>query len=105
MKAYWGSEGITPHSLTLALDGCECSASCPVRFTSRERAPGIHCIGGWVGLRAGLDEVSKRKIPSPRRESNPQHPIIQYRSNTGGSSFFIRGAVPPLLHEYSWRGA
>jgi hypothetical protein len=30
----------------------------------------------WVGLRAGLDTVSKRRIPSPRRESNPDHPIF-----------------------------
>jgi hypothetical protein len=30
-----------------------------------------------VGSRAGLDAVSKRKIPSPHRESNPDNPIIQ----------------------------
>jgi hypothetical protein len=24
-------------------------------------APGTHCIRGWVGLRAGLDAVEKRK--------------------------------------------
>jgi hypothetical protein len=29
------------------------------------------------GLRAVLDAVVKRKIPSPRRESNPRTPIIQ----------------------------
>jgi hypothetical protein len=27
--------------------------------------------------RAGLDAVVKRKIPSPRRESNPRTPIVQ----------------------------
>jgi hypothetical protein len=42
-----------------------------------ERAPDIHWIGGWVGPSASLDTVSKRKIPSPRRESNPDHPIVQ----------------------------
>jgi hypothetical protein len=52
----------------------EWSASCPSRFTPRERAPGVHWIGGWVGLRAGLDMVSKRKIPSPSRESNLDRP-------------------------------
>jgi hypothetical protein len=32
-------------------------------------------IGGWVGLRAGLNAVEKRKIPSLlRRESNPRTP-------------------------------
>jgi hypothetical protein len=25
------------------------------RFTPRERTPGTHCTGGWVGPRAGLD--------------------------------------------------
>jgi hypothetical protein len=30
-----------------------------------------------VGPRAGLDIVSKSKIPSPRRESNTDHAIVQ----------------------------
>jgi len=30
-----------------------------------------------VGPRAVLDAVIKRKIPSPRRESNPRTPIVQ----------------------------
>jgi len=61
----------------LALDGGEWSASHPGRFTSREREPGTHCTGGWVGFRAGLDIVLKRKIPSPCWKSNPNHSIIQ----------------------------
>jgi len=32
------------HSLTLALDGGEWSASCPGHLTPKERAPGTHCI-------------------------------------------------------------
>jgi hypothetical protein len=60
--------------LTSALDGGEWLASRPGRFTPRERAPGAHCIGGWVDPRAGPDEVVKRKIPSPYRDSNPDHP-------------------------------
>jgi len=46
--------------LTSALDGGECSVPRPSRFTSRERAPGTHLIGGWVGPRAVLDAVLKR---------------------------------------------
>jgi hypothetical protein len=65
------------HSLTLALDGSEWSASCPGRLTSRERAPGTHWIGSWVGPTAVLDVVVNRKIPSPRRESNSRTPIVQ----------------------------
>jgi hypothetical protein len=34
-------------------------------------------MGGWVGPRAVLDAVVKRKIPSLRRESNPRTSIIQ----------------------------
>jgi hypothetical protein len=57
------------HSLTSALDGGEWSASCPGRFTPREKAPGTHWIGGWVDPRAVLDPAVKRKIPSTSRES------------------------------------
>jgi hypothetical protein len=65
------------HSLTSALDGGEWSASRPGRFTPKEGALGTHWIGGWVGPRAVLDAVVKKKIPSPCRESNPTTPIIQ----------------------------
>jgi hypothetical protein len=65
------------HSLTSALDGDEWSASRPGCFTPRERVPVTHWIGGWVGPRAVLDAVVKRKIPSRRRESNPRTPIVQ----------------------------
>jgi hypothetical protein len=64
------------HSLTLALDVGEWSASRPGRFTHREGALGTRWIGGWVDPRAGLEAVVKRKIPSPRRESNPRTPIV-----------------------------
>jgi hypothetical protein len=73
------------HSLTSALDGSEWSASRPGHFTAKEIAPGTHWIGGWVGPGAVLDAVVKRKIPSPRRESNPRtpnvHPIAQFYTN------------------------
>jgi hypothetical protein len=49
----------------------------PGRFTPRKRAPGTHLIGGWVSPRAFLDVVVKRKISSPRRESNSKTPIVQ----------------------------
>jgi hypothetical protein len=65
------------HSLTLTLDGGEWSTSNADRFTPREKAPGTHWIGGWVGPRAVLGAVVKRKIPSPRRDSNPRTQIVQ----------------------------
>jgi hypothetical protein len=49
----------------------------PGRFTPRERDPSAHWIGGWVGPRAVLDAVVKRKIPSPRRESKPRTSMVQ----------------------------
>jgi hypothetical protein len=65
------------HSLTSALDGREWSASRTGRFARMEKAPGNHWVGGWVGPRAVLGTVVKRKIPSPCRESNPRTPIVQ----------------------------
>jgi hypothetical protein len=64
-------------SLTSALDGGEWSASRPGRFTPRERDPGTHLIGDWVGPRDILDVVVKRKIPSPCQELNHRTPIVQ----------------------------
>jgi hypothetical protein len=65
------------HSLNSAIDGGEWSASRPGRFTPRERATDTHFIGGWVGPTTGLDMVWRRKIPSLRRESNPNHGFAQ----------------------------
>jgi hypothetical protein len=76
MKAYWEWRYSSTHSLTLALDG-ELSASRSSLFTPKERDPGTHWVGGWVGTRADLEVAVKRKIPSPRRESNPRTPIVQ----------------------------
>jgi hypothetical protein len=55
----------------------EWTASRPGRFTPKERAPGTPWIGGWVGPRAVLDAVVKRKIPGPHRKSKPRTPIVQ----------------------------
>jgi hypothetical protein len=65
------------HSLTSALDGSEWWASYTGRFTPRVKAPGTHWIGGWVGPRAVLDTVVKRKISSPHRELNPGTLIVK----------------------------
>jgi hypothetical protein len=52
------------HSLTSALDGSEWSASRPGSFTPWERAFGTLWIGDWLGPRAVLEAVVKRKSPS-----------------------------------------
>jgi hypothetical protein len=62
-----GSGGVAPPFLTSALDGGEWSASRHGHFTPGERAPNTHCIGGWMGTRAGLDALTQRKISCPCR--------------------------------------
>jgi len=51
--------------LTSTVDGDEWSVSRPGRFSPRERVPITDWIGGWMGPRAGLETVLKRKFPSP----------------------------------------
>jgi len=50
-------------SLTSALDGVGGQRHAPAALYPRER-PGTHCIGSWVGPRAGLDEWGKSR-PRP----------------------------------------
>jgi hypothetical protein len=58
-----GSGCVNPQVfLTLALVGGEWSATRPGRFTPGERVPVTHSTGGWVDLRAGPDDVEKRKL-------------------------------------------
>jgi hypothetical protein len=47
------------------------------RFITRERTPGTHCTGGWVGSRAGLDTEVTGKILCPCRGSNLDRPVVQ----------------------------
>jgi hypothetical protein len=70
----WELKYSSVHSLTSALDEGGWSVSRPGRFALREGAPGTHWIGGWVGLRAGLDAVVKKKFPTP---TGTRTPIIQ----------------------------
>jgi hypothetical protein len=66
-ESVWGIGCIDRHFLDLALVGGEWSASRPGHFTAGERAPGTPWIGGWVGPRAGLDEVEKILDPTGTR--------------------------------------
>jgi hypothetical protein len=45
------------------------------RFYSWERTPGTQWIGGWVGLRPGLDTEARGKILCLCRGSNPGRPF------------------------------
>jgi hypothetical protein len=61
MKAYVRVHEEIHIFLTSALVGGVWSASRPGRFTPG-KCPGTHWIGGWVGPRAGLDDVENRKF-------------------------------------------
>jgi hypothetical protein len=77
MKTYWRSGGIAPRILDLGTRWRWVVSFTPRPLYPRERAPGAHWIGGWVGPKAVLDAEVKRKIPSPRRESKPRTPNVQ----------------------------
>jgi hypothetical protein len=65
--------------VTSALDGGEWSASHPGCFTFRERDPGTHWIGGWVGPRARLERSGEEKNsqPPPGIDSLIIHAVAQ----------------------------
>jgi len=73
MKRIGGVDVYATYSLTSTLDGGEWSASRPGRFVPREIVSGTPWIRGWVGSRAGMDAVAKRKITY--QESNLGRPI------------------------------
>jgi hypothetical protein len=63
MEALGGERKYSAYSFfTSALDGGEWSASRPGRALLPGKNPGTHWIGGWVGLRAGLDTEVEVKI-------------------------------------------
>jgi hypothetical protein len=66
MKAYWGTGGIAPLILW------------PRHYI--EVSSQLHALAALPPGKEPLmplDAVVKRKIPSPRRESNPRTPIVQ----------------------------
>jgi hypothetical protein len=70
--------------LTSALVGGEWSVSRPSHFTSGGKASGTHWMGGWVGPRAGLDDVEKRKfLTLPGLELRPVRSPSLYRLSYG----------------------
>jgi hypothetical protein len=72
MYTYRKSGGIAPPFLTSARDGGEWSGSQFLPLYPGGGSPRTHCIGGWVGPRAGLDDVEKRKFSTlPELELRP----------------------------------
>jgi hypothetical protein len=67
MKTNGEVEALLHAFLTSAMDEGEWSTSCHRNFTPGEITPIIHWRGGWMGLRADLDIVTKRQIPFPNK--------------------------------------
>jgi len=59
MKTYMGSEGITPHIFNF---GTRMMSFTSRSFYSQRSSTGTDWIGDWVGPRASLDLVAKRKV-------------------------------------------
>jgi hypothetical protein len=77
-KAFGGERRYSSYSFTTsAVDGDKLLASRSGRALPRGRTPGIHCTGGWVGPRAGLDTEDRGKNPLILPGSNPDHPVVQ----------------------------
>jgi len=61
MKMYWGVEIQLHTFLTSAPDWVNGQFHVPATLPPKEKAPGTHLIGGWVGPRAVLDTGSEEK--------------------------------------------
>jgi hypothetical protein len=74
-----GDKGESMHSsysfLTLALNGVSGYRHAPAELYPPERTLGTHWIGGWVGLRAGLDTEATGKILFLCLRSSPVRPF------------------------------
>jgi hypothetical protein len=98
MKAYEGVDVQIHNFLTLALVAGEWSASRLGRFTPEERALDTHWIGGWVGPRAGLDDMEKRKfltLPQLKLQplGRPARSQSLYRLHYPGSLYILTYCV------------
>jgi hypothetical protein len=82
---------MNPRFLDLSIVAGEWSASRHGCFTPWERAHGTHWIGGWVGPRAGLDDMEKWKFLTLtgielRHVGRPARTQSLYRLRCRGSS-------------------
>jgi hypothetical protein len=80
----------------------------PATLYPKERIPGTHWAGGWVGLRAGLGAEVRRKILCPCWGSNPGHPVrsqtLYWLSYPAPCCFIWTWNLSFILREeYKWR--
>jgi hypothetical protein len=76
MQALMGEIRYSSYSFsTSALDEVSGQRHAPAVLYAWEWTPGIHRIGGWMGLRAGMDTEAGGKILYLRQASNPGRPV------------------------------
>jgi hypothetical protein len=106
MNTYGGMDVQIHAFLTSALVGSEWPASRPGRFVFGERATGTHCTGGWVGLRAGLDDVERRKLlplkglellPLGRQIRSQSLQRLHYPASQRVHKRLIRGSITRIV--------
>jgi hypothetical protein len=95
MKTCGGENVLTHVFLTLALVRDEWSASRPCLFSPGENVFGTNLIGGWMCLRAGLDDMEKWKfLTLPRIElwpvDRPAHSQSLHRLQYLGSNLQLQ---------------
>jgi hypothetical protein len=101
MKTYGGSRCITPHILDLITRWRWVVSFTPRPLYPQGKSSGTHWIGDWVGPRAVLDTVVKRKISSPRRESNPRHfKVLTIIFNYFKTEIKVRKKAPHITCTY-----
>jgi hypothetical protein len=64
----------------------------PAAFYPGERAPGTHCIGGWVGPR----DQKKNAIFSESQETNTELPVSLHAKSTFGF-YLLKSSFPDLF--------
>jgi hypothetical protein len=62
VKAYGGVDVSIHLFLSSTLVELKGRLHAPAALPSVKKAPGTHLMGGWVGLRVGLDDVERRKF-------------------------------------------
>jgi hypothetical protein len=77
MEVQGGKEVYSYSFMTSELDGVSGQRHAPAALYPRERNPGTHCTGGWVGPRAVVDTEFRGKIPSLLPGIEPRSPRFQ----------------------------
>jgi hypothetical protein len=92
MKTYGGVDVLFQILLTSALAGGERQLHTPAALHPGKQPPCTHLIGGWVGPRAGMDNVEKRKFLTPQGTQNSDPSVVQ-----PAASRYTDYAIPALV--------